>query len=662
MERAMKDPIWQPSQHRITHANLTNYLDYLSDNYALKFTDYSELHQWSINNRAQFWASIWDFCGVIGDPGEQELIKGNGMLEDRFFPAAKLNFAENLLQRKDHDDAMVFWAEDKTGQRVIWKELYDEVSRLRQALLELGLKAGDRVAAYMANTPQTIIAMLATTSLGAIWCSCSPDFGEQGVIDRFAQIEPTLLFAHSHYYYAGKKINNSHKIKVIANTLKIFNKVIIAPYGTDQFIDNAPDIEGKQWLYWHELLAPYQSQPIEFERFPFHHPLYILFSSGTTGVPKCIVHSAGGTLLQHLKEHQLHCDVKPNDRLFYYTTTSWMMWHWLVSGLASKATLLLYDGSPTHPDDSMLFMFADAEDMTLFGTSAKFIDTLAKHQARPAQVHSLETLRTITSTGSTLSPEHFDYVYQHIKSDVQLSSISGGSDIISCFVLGNPLMPVYRGEITCAGLGMAVEIRNNEDQSVTQEKGELVCTKAFPSMPIGFWNDADQSKYRAAYFDKSPNIWAHSDFAEITEQQGFIIYGRSDTTLNPGGVRIGSAEIYRQVEQIPQVRDSVVIGEQWHDDMRIILFVQLTEGVQLDMALIETIKNQLRSGATPRHVPDLIYQVADVPRTRSGKIAELAVKAIIEGKEVKNAGALANPEALDCYKHLVKHHHRKLVM
>lgn len=658
----MNDPIWQPSQHRITRANLTNYLDYLSDNYALMFADYSELHQWSIDNREQFWASIWDFCGVIGDPGEQELIKGLSMLEDRFFPGAKLNFAENLLQRKDHADAIVFWAEDKTGQRVSWKELYDEVSRLRQALLELGIKPGDRIAAYMANTPQAVIAMLACTSLGATWCACSPDFGEQGVIDRFAQIKPKLLFAHSHYYYAGKKIDNTNKIKSIANTLKSLNKVIIAPYGTDSFVVNAPDIKDKQWLYWQDLLAPYQTQPIKFERFPFHHPLYILFSSGTTGIPKCIVHSAGGTLLQHLKEHQLHCDVKPNDRLFYYTTTSWMMWHWLVSGLASNATLLLYDGSPTHPNDSMLFMFADAEDMTLFGTSAKYIDTLTKGQARPAQVHNLESLRTITSTGSPLSPEHFDYVYQHIKSDVQLSSISGGSDIISCFVLGNPLMPIYRGEITCAGLGMAVEVRDEAGKGIKQQKGELVCTKAFPSMPIGFWDDADGNKYQNAYFNKFPGIWAHGDFAETTNHQGFIIHGRSDTTLNPGGVRIGSAEIYRQVEQIPAVLDSVVIAKQLPEDVQIILFVKLPEGHTLDMALIDAIKKQISLGATPRHVPDLIYQVADVPRTRSGKIAELAVKAVVEGRKVENLNALANPEALECYKNIVPQQHRRLIL
>jgi len=658
----MEKPIWQPSENRISQANLTNYQDYLSDNYGLKFNDYRELHQWSIDNRAQFWASIWDFCDVIGDPGEQALINVNSILEDRFFPSASLNFAENLLQRQDHDDAMVFWAEDKTGQRVIWKELYDEVSRLRQALLELGIKPGDRVAAYMANTPQTVIAMLACTSLGATWCSCSPDFGEQGVIDRFEQISPTLLFAHTHYYYAGEQFDNTNNINGITKTLKTLNHIIIAPYGTDPVVENTSCAADKQCLYWHELLAPYQAQPIEFERFPFHHPLYILFSSGTTGMPKCIVHSAGGTLLQHLKEHQLHCDVKPNDRIFYYTTTSWMMWHWLVSGLASKATLLLYDGCPTHPNDSMLFMFADAEDMTLFGTSAKFIDTLAKNHARPAQVHSLESLRTITSTGSTLSPEHFDYVYQHIKGDVQLSSISGGSDIISCFVLGNPLQPVYRGEITCAGLGMAVEVHNTEDQAVQQEKGELVCTKAFPSMPIGFWNDTDHSKYHAAYFEKSPNIWAHGDFAERTERQGFIIHGRSDTTLNPGGVRIGSAEIYRQVEQIPCVLDCVVIAHQHQGDLQIILFVQLSEGSTLDMALIETIKQQIRTGTTAHHVPDLIYQVADVPRTRSGKIAELAVKATVEGNEVNNLNALANPEALDCYKNIVKQHHKKVIL
>lgn len=658
----MSKPIWQPSQLHITHANITNYVDYLSDNYGLEFNDYSSLHRWSIDSRAQFWASIWDFCGVIGDPGEQELIKGSSMLEDCFFPSAKLNFAENLLQRQDHDDAMVFWAEDKTGQRITWKELYDEVSRLRQALLNLGVKPTDRIAAYMANTPQTVIAMLACTSLGATWCSCSPDFGEQGVIDRFAQIEPTILFAHTSYYYAGKQHNNTLKINAIADTLKTLNHIIIAPYGTDQVVDNTFSAADKAWLHWHELLAPYQAQPIHFERFPFHQPLYILFSSGTTGIPKCIIHSAGGTLLQHLKEHQLHCDVKPNDRIFYYTTTSWMMWHWLVSGLASKATLLLYDGSACHPNDSMLFMFADAEDMTLFGTSAKFIDTLEKNHARPGQAHNLESLRTITSTGSPLSHELFDYVYQHIKSDVQLSSISGGSDIISCFVLGNPLLPVYRGEITCAGLGMAVEVHNTDGQSIQQQKGELVCTKAFPSMPIGFWNDADHSKYQHAYFKKSLNIWAHGDFAERTEQQGFIIHGRSDTTLNPGGIRIGSAEIYRQVEQVPAVLDSVVIAKQLPEDVQIILFVKLSEGHTLDMALIDAIKKQISLGATPRHVPDLIYQVTDVPRTRSGKIAELAVKAVVEGRKVENLNALANPEALECYKNIVPKQHRRLIL
>lgn len=661
METPQKQPIWIPSELRCAQANLNAYFDYLEDSCALEFADYQALHDWSISERDKFWISVWDFCEVQGDKGSPTLIEGEGMFDDRFFPTATLNFAENLLRRRDSDDAIIFWAEDKIHRHISWCELYDEVSRLQQALQNLGLQPGDRVAAYMANTPETVIAMLACTSLGAIWCSCSPDFGVEGVLDRFAQLEPKILLAHDSYVYGGEKFDNTSKINEIADKLSSLKHTVIAPYARHATTGSHTDTF-KPYLQWDDLTGLYQPQTIKFTRFPFDHPLYILFSSGTTGIPKCIIHSAGGTLLQHLKEHQLHCDIKPDDRVFYYTTTSWMMWHWQVSALASNATLLLYDGSPRYPTDNILFDYADTEDMTLFGTSAKFIDTLNKQQLCPLKTHGLESLRTITATGSTLSPEHFDYVYRSIKNDVQLASISGGSDIISCFVLGNPLAPVYRGEITCAGLGMAVAVWDSKGQPIHQKKGELVCSKAFPSMPLGFWGDEKQKKYQAAYFETFPGIWAHSDFAEISAHNGFIIHGRSDTTLNPGGVRIGSAEIYRQVEQMPEVVDSVVIGEQYQEDMRIILFVQLQQGISLDMALIERIKQQIRSGATARHVPDLIYQVVDVPRTRSDKIAELAVKAVVEGREVQNLTALANPEALSCYKNLVKQHHRKLIL
>lgn len=648
----MNQPIWQPSELRIAHANISAYQDFLWDSYDLKTQDYQTLHHWSVKETAAFWSSIWDFCDVIGDKGSRVCVNDNDMFNARFFPDAKLNFAENLLRRHDSDDAIVFWSEDKhkLHRRLCWRQLNEEVSRLQQAFKALGLKPGDRVAAYMANTPEAVVAMLACTSLGAIWCSCSPDFGEQGVLDRFQQLSPKILIAHDGYFYAGKCHNNIRNINKLTNTINSIDQLIIVPYDyLCVSIEDEHEIQHPHTL-WEALLAPYQANILDFPHFPFDHPLYILFSSGTTGKPKCIVHSVGGTLLQHLKEHQLHCDIKPNHRILYYTTTSWMMWHWMVSALASKATLMLYDGSPHYPSDAVLFDYIDTEDVTLFGTSAKFIDTLNKNQFDPMQSHSLETLLLVASTGSTLSPEHFDFVYQHIKSDVQLSSISGGTDIISCFVLGNPAMPVYRGEITCAGLGMAVEIRDQEGHPIQQQKGELVCSKAFPSMPLGFWNDENRNKYHAAYFERFPGVWTHGDFAETTAQHGFIINGRSDTTLNPGGVRIGSAEIYRQVERIPEVLDSVVVSQAFQSTSRTILFVQLRENIKLDSQLMERIKHEIRCGATPRHVPELILQVPGIPRTRSGKVAELAVKDTIEGREVKNLSALANPDVLQSYK------------
>lgn len=647
----MNQSIWQPSELRTAHANISAYQDFLWDSCNIKLQDYPSLHRWSIEKTDDFWSSIWDFCDVIGEKGSRVFINKNEMFNSRFFPDAKLNFAENLLRRNDSGDAIVFWSEDKhkLHRRLCWRQLNNEVSRLQQAFKAMGIKPGDRVAAYMANTPETVIAMLACTSLGAIWCSCSPDFGGQGVLDRFQQLSPSLLIAHDGYFYAGKCHNNIRNINTLTNNIKSIHNLVIVPYDyLCVSIEDEHEIQHPHAL-WEELLEPYKPDKLDLPRFPFNHPLYILFTSGTTGKPKCIVHSTGGTLLQHLKEHQLHCDIKPNHRILYYTTTSWMMWHWMVSSLASKATLMLYDGSPHYPSDAVLFDYIDAEDVTLLGTSAKFIDTLSKNQFDPMQSHSLETLLLITATGSPLSPEHFDFVYQHIKSDVQLSSISGGTDIISCFVMGNPTMPVYRGEITCAGLGMAVEIWDENGHPTKEHKGELVCTKAFPSMPLGFWNDETRNKYHAAYFERFPRVWTHGDFAETTAQNGFIIHGRSDTTLNPGGVRIGSAEIYRQVARITEVLDSVVIEQAYQNKARMILFVQLREPTVLDDALTERIKHQIRYGATPRHVPELILQVTGIPRTHSGKIAEMAVKDTIEGRQVKNLTALANPEVLLSY-------------
>ena len=490
----MNQPIWQPSELRIAHANISAYQDFLWDTYDLKFRDYESLHRWSVEDLVTFWSSIWDFCEVIGSKGNRVCSKNNDMLEAEFFPEATLNFAENLLRRRDSDDAIVFWSEDKhkLHRRLCWRQLHEEVSKLQQAFKEMGIQPGDRIAAYMANTPEAVIAMLACTSLGAIWCSCSPDFGEQGVLDRFEQLSPKLLIAHDGYFYAGKCHNNISNINQLTNIINSIDNLVIVPYDyLCVSIEDEHEIQHSHHI-WDDLLSRYQPTEIEFPQFAFNNPLYILFSSGTTGKPKCIVHSAGGTLLQHLKEHQLHCDIKPNHRILYYTTTSWMMWHWMVSALASKATLMLYDGSPHYPSDTVLFDYIDCEDITLFGTSAKFIDTLKKHACEPVDSHSLETLKMIASTGSTLSPEHFDFIYQHVKNDVQLASISGGTDIISCFVLGNPVLPVYRGEITCAGLGMSVEIWNEEGIGIRQKKGELVCTLPFPSMPLGFWRRRQQ--------------------------------------------------------------------------------------------------------------------------------------------------------------------------
>ena len=643
-----ESPLWSPSPERIAAANLTRFMREVGAQQGMSFDGYDALYDWSIDQPEAFWRAIWGFCGVIGDgPGTVALADGDKMPGAQFFPEAQINFAENLLRRRDDSDAMVFWAEDKVKRRMTWRELYDQVSRLQQALAAEGVGPGDRVAGYMPNMPETVIAMLATTSLGAIWSSCSPDFGIQGVLDRFGQIEPKVLFCPDGYFYNGKTIETLGRTAAFLADLPSVKKTVVAP-----LIDADPADYPTGAVGWADFIAPFEAKEVAYTRQPFNRPLYIMYSSGTTGKPKCIVHGVGGTLLQHLKEHQLQSDVKPCDRVFYFTTCGWMMWNWLVSGLASEATLLLYDGSPFAPGPEVLFDFAQAEGMTLFGTSAKYIDALNKAGFDAKAGHDLPKLRAMASTGSPLVPEGFDYVYRHIKDDLCLSSIAGGTDIVSCFMLGNPIGPVWRGEIQKRGLGMAVEVWDDEGRPVVGEKGELVCVKPFPSMPIAFWNDPDGARYRAAYFERYPGIWHHGDYVELTEHGGVIVYGRSDATLNPGGVRIGTAEIYRQVELLDEVEESIVIGQDWQDDVRVVLFVRLRSGLSLDEGLEGRIKQQVKSGCTPRHVPARVVQVGDIPRTKSGKIVELAVRDTVHGRPIKNKEALANPEALELYRDL----------
>jgi len=611
----MTDPLWQPSPSRIAGANMTAFIAQVKRDWGLDLAGYEQLYGFSIAELDKFWRSLWDFCAVIADPGPGPvLVDPDKMPGARFFPEARLNFAENLLRRRDESDAIVFWGEDKVKRRLSHRALYDQVSQLAQALAALGVGEGDRVAGFMPNMPETVIAMLASASLGAIWSSCSPDFGPQGVLDRFGQIEPKVLFCPDGYHYNGKAHDSLARVA--------------------EFSAQLPSLAGE----------------IAFKRVAFNSPLYIMYSSGTTGKPKCIVHGAGGTLIQHLKEHRLHCDVKPGDRVFYFTTCGWMMWNWLVSGLACEATLLLYDGSPFAPGPEILWDFASAERCTLFGTSAKYIDALKNAGFAPhPERHDLASIRTITSTGSPLVAEGFDYVYDHIKHDVCLSSIAGGTDIVGCFVGGNPIGAVWRGEIQARLLGMAVEVFDDAGQPVRGQKGELVCLKPFPSMPVAFWSDPEGARYRAAYFERFPGIWHHGDFVELTEHGGMIIYGRSDATLNPGGVRIGTAEIYRQVEQLDEIEEAIVIGQDWEGDVRVVLFVRLADGALLDDALTQKIRARIRSGCTPRHVPAKILEVADIPRTKSGKIVELAVRDVVHGRPVKNLEALANPEALELF-------------
>ena len=635
----MSAPLWQPSAEHIQSTRLSAFIRHTRR----EFADYQALHRWSVEDSEAFWQEVWQFTGVIGDMGSERLRQPTAMPGAEWFPQAKLNFAENLLRRRDERQALVFWGEDQCKTQLSYAELYAAVSRLAQALRAQGVGVGDRVAGMMPNMPATLIAMLASSAIGAIWSSCSPDFGVDGALDRFGQVEPKVWFVPDGYWYNGKKIDIASKVSAIAAGLPTVSRIITVPYIHDGTLAGFSDERAQNW---DDFLAPYPAGEIEFVRLPFNHPLYILFSSGTTGKPKCIVHGAGGTLLQHVKEHQLHADVREGDRLFYFTTCGWMMWNWLVSGLASDATLLLYDGSPFAAGGNVLWDYVQAEHCTHFGTSAKYLDAAAKMGLKPAQTHDLSALRAIFSTGSPLVAEGFDYVYRDIKADLNLASISGGTDIVSCFALGCANLPVYRGELQCRGLGMAVDIFNEQGQPVRQEKGELVCTKPFPSMPVAFWNDPTGEKYRSAYFGRFANIWCHGDFAELTEHDGMIIYGRSDAVLNPGGVRIGTAEIYRQVEQVHEVLESLACGQRWDGDERVVLFVKLREGIALDDSISQRIKQQIREGASPRHVPAKILQVVDIPKTISGKIVELAVKNVIHNEPVHNLGALANPEAL----------------
>ncbi len=639
-------PLWTPSPQTVADSNFTAFARQVEREWDVALPDYWALLDWSRANQEAFFQSVWDFGGVIAETrGDRVLIDADKMPGAQWFPDAKLNFAENLLRRRDDAPALIFQGEQGDRRVLSFADLYNRVSQLAQALRADGVVAGDRVVGFMPNMPETIVAMLAAVSIGATWSSCSPDFGIKGVMDRFGQIEPTVLFTADGYFYAGKQHDSLERIGDIAAQLPSLRRLVVVPYAA-----TAPDISNLPFgALFDDYLAPHTSGDIDFAQLPFNHPLYIMYSSGTTGVPKCIVHGAGGTLLQHLKEHLLHTDLREGDRFFYFTTCGWMMWNWLASGLAVGATLVLYDGSPFEPDANALWSLAEREQVDVFGASAKFYDACNKAEIAPIKTHDLARVRTILSTGSPLAPASFDFVYRSVKQDVRLSSVSGGTDLLGCFAAGATVLPVYRGEIQCRVLGMSVEIFNDDGQPVQGEKGELVCTKPFPSMPIGFWNDPGDAKYRSAYFEVFPNVWTHGDYCELTERGGFVIYGRSDAVLNPGGVRIGTAEIYRQVEQMAEIEEGLCIGQSWDNDVRVVLFVRLRDGVSLDDALRDKIKANIRANATPRHVPAKIIAVADIPRTISGKITELAVRDIVYGRAVKNMDALANPEALKLF-------------
>ena len=639
----MSTPIWKPNESQILNANVTKFISFVNQERGLKLSNYWDLHQFSIDHSDNFWRLCADYCGAVGDFSGPERV-GESMVDTQWFPEAKLNFAETMLSRRDEKDAIVFRGENKIELHLSFSDLYLQVAKVQSHMRSCGVGPGDRVAAFLPNHPAAIIGMLATTSIGAIWSSCSPDFGKQGVLDRFGQIEPKMIFVVDGYYYNGKAHDTIERVKSFLDDLPSVEKVVMVEY----IQTYTGDIENCSTLL--EITSNLPDKEVEFKQVPFDHPLYILYSSGTTGAPKCIVHGHGGTLLQHLKEQQLHADIRKDDRVFYFTTCSWMMWNWLVSALASKATVMLYDGSPFYPGAKALWDFAEAEKFTLFGTSAKYIEALQKVGFSPKSGRNLEALRGMASTGSPLSAEGYDFVYSEIKDDLHLASISGGTDIVSCFVLGVPTLPVYRGEIQAPGLGMDVQVWNDEGESVRQQRGELICEQSFPSRPVFFWRDEGGQKYYSAYYEHFEGVWAHGDFAEITKHGGVVIYGRSDAVLNPGGVRIGTAEIYRQVDKIEAVLESIVIGQEWKNDVRVVLFVKMREGQELTDSLIQEVKLVIRSECTPRHVPAKILEVGDIPRTKSGKIVEISVRDIVHGLEIKNKESLANPEALEFFK------------
>ncbi|AOS97512.1 Acetyl-coenzyme A synthetase [Microbulbifer aggregans] len=645
-------PLWAPTPEAIAATQMDQFRRQVNERFGLSLADYDALHEWSVAEREEFWNTLWDFGEVIADTRGERVLGKDSMPGAEWFPDARLNFAENLLRYRDDKTALVERLENGRRRSLSYAELYERVERFAAALRQEGVEKGDRVAGFMPNIIDTVVAMLATTSIGAIWTSCSPDFGINGVLDRFGQVAPKVLVACEGYFYNGKTIDSLPRLQEILARIDSVQKMVVVPVARSGEETRAALTDMDKAISLPDFVDSAPEAPLTFEYTEFSHPLYIMYSSGTTGVPKCIVHGVGGTILQHLKEHRLHCDLRREDALFYFTTCGWMMWNWLVSGLACGATLVLYDGSPFYPAAETLWDMTDEEGISVFGTSAKYIAALEKAGCKPRESHKLERLRAVLSTGSPLAHEGFRYVYRDIKEDLCLSSISGGTDIISCFALGNPVLPVYAGELQCRGLGMAVEVWNDDGQPVLQQKGELVCIKSFPCMPIGFWNDEDGSKYHGAYFESWPGVWAHGDYAEITEHGGVVIYGRSDAVLNPGGVRIGTAEIYRQVEKVEEVLDSICIGQEWNDDVRVVLFVVLREGVELDDELIQKIRTTVRANTTPRHVPAKVIQVADIPRTISGKIVELAVRNVVHGKPVKNQEALANPEALKLFENL----------
>jgi len=646
----MSKKLWEASQKLKFNSNLYSFEQYISKKYSKKFNqNYSNILNWSISNPGKFWDSVWDYCNIKGKKGKNKLIKSKVFYKNKFLPKSKLNFSENLLSKNNNDKAITFISENGFREERNWKQVNNNVSRIINFFKKIKLNKNDRIAAYMPNCIETVESFLATTAIGTIWTSCSPDFGINGVVERFLQVKPKILFITDKYFYNGKEINILERVPKILEEIKSIKYVIIVNYPGEKYLENQYKFKKVKTFRWNEL-EKIKPKKIKFSKFDFDQELTILYSSGTTGKPKCICHRSGGVLLQHKKEHQLHCDIKENDNVFYFTTCGWMMWNWLVSALASKASIVLFDGSPMYKQYDLLLKIAEKEKITLFGVSAKYIDALRK--SKVLSKYKLSKLKTICSTGSPLSSEGFEYIYKNIKKNVHLTSISGGTDIVSCFVLGNLYEPVISGEIQNKGLGLDVDIFDDSGKSIKNIKGELVCKNTFPSMPLKFWNDKNNIKFKNAYFNKFSNIWHHGDYAEIKKSGGFVIHGRSDTTLNPGGVRLGTAEIYSEVEKFEEIMDSIVVGQAWDNDIRIILFVVLNPKYRLEADLLKRIKIQIRKNASPRHVPAKIIAVTDVPRTKNGKIVELAVKNIIEGNEIKNREALANPEVLEKYKNL----------